>query len=102
MTKRDLLAALVGAMIALSVAAVGRYGHVDVAGPAQAQTKAPDGVSRDEVRYRVLAIAAALASVAVDGERTAVAHNATADRVADLAERLADLEKRVAELEKKR
>jgi hypothetical protein len=102
MRRRDLLAAFAGAVLALSAVATGVYGPGVLArAHAQTQAKTQD-ITRDEIRFRVLAIAAALASVAVDGERTAMAHNDTADRVADLAERLSALEKRLAELEKKR
>lgn len=104
MTSRDILAALAGALLALCVTAAGLHLDRGIVGPAlaQPQTQAPREMTTEQLRNMSVAIALALASVAVDGERTAVAQNNTSDRVADLAERLGNLEKRVAELEKKR
>ena len=98
MTRRDLLALLAGAGMALSVASIVLPPGTGGFGEARAQQQAmPEGL-----RLMTLALANALASVAVDGERTAVAHNQTADRVADLEMRLRQLEKRLADLEGKR
>lgn len=98
MSKRDILAFLLGAGITLAGVPIGLYSHHGLIGTAEAQQAASD----EPLRQLILAIADALASVAVDSERTAVAHNATSDRVAGLAERLGNLEKRLTELEKKR
>jgi hypothetical protein len=100
MTRRDLFALLAGACIALAAAAVLLPAGRAVVGQAQAQ--APHEPPLERQRQLVFAIGSALASIAVDGERTAVALNQTTDRVAELEARLKHLEKRLAELESKR
>jgi hypothetical protein len=67
-------------------------------GPALAQ-KEP--VDRQQYLL-VLGIGNALASLAVDSERTALTLNETIDRVKTLDDRLQAAEKRIADLERKR
>ncbi len=98
MTRRDLMALLAGAGIALAVASVFLRPGVVGVGQAQAQQE----MTPERLRLMTLALANALASVAVDGERTAVAHNQTVDRVAALEARVRLLEKRLADLESRR
>jgi hypothetical protein len=100
MMARDILAFLAGAGITLAVVTMGP--QTDRAAISQAHAQTQQEMLPDHVRYLLLALANAIASVAVDGERTAVALNATSDRLGVLADRLAGLEKRLADLEKKR
>ena len=98
MTRRDIIGLLAGAGIALAVAAILLPDDRRLVGQAQAQ----QDTASERQRHLMLAIANAIASVAVDGERTAMSLNQTADRVTDLEARLRHLEKRLAELESKR
>lgn len=103
MTGRLFTASILGAgALLVAAAAVPTPGLI---GPASAQ-QAP---AADQQRSLLLAIANAIASVAVDGERTAMAVNDASDRIVTLEERvrtlerrLVDMEKRLAELERKR
>jgi hypothetical protein len=98
MTSRDLVASIIGAGIGMVVALAWLPMERGIVGAAHAQ--------RDQLperqRFLVLAIANAIASVAVDGERTAMTANEAMDQIKLLQERLGSLEKRVTELEKKR
>ena len=98
MTSRDLLASIIGAGIALVVALVWLPTDRGVVGMAHAQ----QDQLPERQRFLLLAIANAIASVAVDGERTALTANEATDQIKVLQERLGTLEKRLAELEKKR
>jgi ubiquinone biosynthesis protein UbiJ len=91
-------APLAGAIIALAMAAFILPPATGLAQPAQAQ---PQPLSNAQ-RYLPLALADSLASVAVDGERTAVALNNAVDEIKALQERVAKLEKRLAELDAKK
>jgi hypothetical protein len=97
MTGRDLAAAAIGAGLALAMA----IGAVDFRLHPFGEARAQAG-EIESPRQFMLAVAAALASVAVDSEKTAMKLNETGDSMGRLAERVADLEKRLAELERKR
>ncbi len=98
MTRRDLVASIIGAGIAMIVATAWPPVDRGIVGAAHAQQDPP----AERQRFLILAIANAIASVAVDGERTAMAVNEATDQLKILQDRLASLEKRLAELEKKR
>jgi hypothetical protein len=103
MTRRDIVALLAGAGIALASAAAllpaGRAAVGDALAQGNAQAGRDAATPADRRGYLMLALANALASVAVDGERTAVSLNRTVDNVDELEARLASLERRVAALE---
>ena len=100
MTKRDIAAAIMGAGVALTVALALVPAGRSLINPAYAQ--AQQSPTPEQLRFLVLAIANAIASIAVDGERAAMAVNEATDRIRSLEERQRDFEKRLAEMERKR
>lgn len=102
MKSRDLFAASVGAAIAAAVFVLAPSISLTPAAFAQPQQRAQGQPAPDSARTLILAIASALASIAVDGERTAVALNEATDDMRALADRLSAAEKRLAALEAKR
>jgi hypothetical protein len=98
MTKRDLGAAFLGACIALIVALALLAGDRGLTTPALAQANPV----AEHQRLLLLALADAIASVAVDGERAALAVNEATDQIKSLQGRMKDLEKRLTELDKRR
>ena len=105
MTGRDILAAAIGAAVAVSTITVIPHADRFFLAAAQAQPTRqapPPELTQEQLRFLVLAIARAIASIAVDSERAALAVNRTAEDIQTVTERLADIERRLAEVEKKR
>lgn len=108
MTRRDIAAAVMGAGAALIVAMALPQTEGSLVSPAQAQTKTQtqtqvqQNPSPEQLRFLILAIANAIASIAVDGERAAMAVNDATDQIKNLEGRLREMEKRLAALEAKR
>lgn len=98
MTRRDLTVAIVASGVTLAVAIGYMAADRGLLSPAHAQQPSVP----EQQRQLLLAVASAVASVAVDGERTAMTLNETRDELTAVRSQLRALEQRLGDLEKKR
>ena len=99
MTRREFAASIAGATAVLAITAALALAAAQLTPHAQAQQPRD---STDAERLLLRSIAGAMASIAVDGERTAVAVNDAVDQIKALQDRVAALEKKIAEMQAKR